>query len=115
MWKNDQYIDLLSTNYFLVLVIYIYFIYYSTDTKIILKTKLLFSLKTTGRLMELNHSDGKLEVQYDENLVKLIREVRQFQGLGFNIPSKIQSTSTKAMKFYQQAIILKQVHILTSE
>ena len=69
----------------------------------------LFSLKTTGRLMELNHSDGKLEVQYDENLVKLIREVRQFQGLGFNVPSKIQSTSTKAMKFYQQAIILKQV------
>uniref|UniRef100_A0A7M5UV62 Cytoplasmic dynein 2 heavy chain 1 n=1 Tax=Clytia hemisphaerica TaxID=252671 RepID=A0A7M5UV62_9CNID len=66
-------------------------------------------LKTTGRLMELNHSDGKLEVQYDENLVKLIREVRQFQGLGFNVPSKIQSTSTKAMKFYQQAIILKQV------
>ena len=59
--------------------------------------------------MELNHSDGKLEVQYDENLVKLIREVRQFQGLGFNVPSKIQSTSTKAMKFYQQAIILKQV------
>ena len=70
------------------------------------------SLKTTGRLMELNHSDGKLEVQYDENLVKLIREVRQFQGLGFNVPSKIQSTSTKAMKFYQQAIILKQVFCL---
>ena len=67
------------------------------------------SLKTTGRLMELNHSDGKLEVQYDENLVKLIREVRQFQGLGFNVPTKIQSTSSKAMKFYQQAIILKQV------
>lgn len=59
--------------------------------------------------MELNHSDGKLEVQYDENLVKLIREVRQFQGLGYSVPSKVQATAANAMKFYKQAIILKQV------
>ena len=33
------------------------------------------SLKTSGKLMELSHTDGKLHVQYDERLVKLIREV----------------------------------------
>lgn len=61
--------------------------------------------------MELNHSDGKLEVQYDESLVKLIREVRQFQGLGYSVPAKIKTTAANAMKFYKQAIILKQVSI----
>lgn len=59
--------------------------------------------------MELGHSDGKLEVQYDERLVKLIREVRQLQGMGYAVPAKIQNTATNAMKFYRQAVVLKQV------
>ncbi|XP_057314672.1 cytoplasmic dynein 2 heavy chain 1-like isoform X2 [Hydractinia symbiolongicarpus] len=66
-------------------------------------------LKTAGKLMELGHSDGKLEVQYDERLVKLIREVRQLQGMGYAVPAKIQNTATNAMKFYRQAVVLKQV------
>lgn len=59
--------------------------------------------------MEFSHNDGKLEVQYDERLVKLIREIRQFQGMGYAVPAKIQKTGANAMKFYRQAIILKQV------
>ena len=59
--------------------------------------------------MELSHVDGKLEVQYDERLVKLIREIRQFQGMGYSVPNNIKNIGSDAMKFYKQAIVLKQV------
>ncbi|XP_047126593.1 cytoplasmic dynein 2 heavy chain 1 isoform X1 [Hydra vulgaris] len=67
------------------------------------------SLKTNGKLMELGHADGKLEVHYDARLVTLIREVRQLQGMGYNVSSKIQNVALTASKFYRQAIVLKQV------
>ena len=60
--------------------------------------------------MELSHDDGKLDVQYDERLVKLIREVRQLQGMGYAVPAKIQNIATNATKFYRQAVVLKQVY-----
>uniref|UniRef100_H3AMW9 Uncharacterized protein n=1 Tax=Latimeria chalumnae TaxID=7897 RepID=H3AMW9_LATCH len=68
-----------------------------------------FSLKASGRVMELDHSDGKLNIHYSDRLVTLLREVRQLSALSFAIPAKIQQASKTAQKFYRQAVILKQV------
>lgn len=59
--------------------------------------------------MELSHSDGKLQVNYGDRLVTLLREVRQLTAMGFNIPAKIQHTAHTAQKFYRHGVILKQV------
>ncbi|XP_028817493.1 cytoplasmic dynein 2 heavy chain 1 isoform X3 [Denticeps clupeoides] len=67
------------------------------------------SLQASNRVMELDHADGKLKVLYSDRLVTLLREVRQLSALGFTIPAKIQQATNTADKFYQQAIILKQV------
>ena len=67
------------------------------------------SLRTSGRLMELGHGDGKLQVHYEDRLVTLIREVRQLSGMGYAVPSAIQQTANTGRKFYKQAVILKQV------
>ncbi len=72
------------------------------------------SLETKGRLMELNHSDGKLYVNYGDRLVTLLREVRQLTSLGFAIPAMIQHVSTVGQKFYRHGVILKQVRQLLS-
>lgn len=66
------------------------------------------SLQASSRVMELDHIDGKLKIQYSDRLVMLLREVRQLSALGFAIPAKIQQASNSADKFYRQAIILKQ-------
>ncbi|XP_076446844.1 LOW QUALITY PROTEIN: cytoplasmic dynein 2 heavy chain 1-like [Babylonia areolata] len=66
-------------------------------------------LETNGRLMELNHKDGKMKVNYSERLVTLLREVRQLGALGFTIPNKIQAVANTAQKFYRHGVILKQV------
>ena len=71
------------------------------------------SLETHGRLMELNHSDCKLQVNYGDRLVTLLREVRQLTAMGFSIPAKIQHTAHTAQKFYRHGVILKEV-ILSS-
>ncbi|TRY83670.1 hypothetical protein DNTS_027964 [Danionella cerebrum] len=67
------------------------------------------SLQASSSVMELDHMDGKLKIQYSERLVSLLREVRQLSALGFSIPAKIQQAANTADKFYRQAIILKQV------
>lgn len=67
------------------------------------------SLQASNRVMELDHMDGKLKIQYSDRLVSLLREVRQLSALGFTIPAKIQQAANTAEKFYRQAIILKQV------
>lgn len=66
-------------------------------------------METHGRLMELNHSDGKLQVNYGDRLVTLLREVRQLTAMGFSIPAKVQVTAHTAQKFYRHGVILKQV------
>uniref|UniRef100_A0A8C9S5I7 Cytoplasmic dynein 2 heavy chain 1 n=1 Tax=Scleropages formosus TaxID=113540 RepID=A0A8C9S5I7_SCLFO len=63
----------------------------------------------SNRVMELDHVDGKLKIQYSDRLVTLLREVRQLSALGFAIPAKIQQAANTADKFYRQALILKQV------
>ncbi|KAK3531386.1 hypothetical protein QTP70_018186, partial [Hemibagrus guttatus] len=67
------------------------------------------SLQASNRVMELDHVDGKLKVQYSERLVSLVREVRQLSALGFTVPAKIQQAATIAERFHRQALILKQV------
>uniref|UniRef100_A0A8D3CV29 Dynein heavy chain tail domain-containing protein n=1 Tax=Scophthalmus maximus TaxID=52904 RepID=A0A8D3CV29_SCOMX len=63
----------------------------------------------SNRVMDLDHVDGRLKIQYSDRLVSLLREVRQLSALGFPIPAKIQQAATTADKFYRQAIVLKQV------
>ncbi|XP_025753905.1 cytoplasmic dynein 2 heavy chain 1 isoform X2 [Oreochromis niloticus] len=67
------------------------------------------SLQASNRVMELDHDDGRLKIQYSDRLVSLLREVRQLSALGFPIPAKIQQAANTADKFYRQAIVLKQV------
>ncbi|XP_054598719.1 cytoplasmic dynein 2 heavy chain 1 isoform X1 [Nothobranchius furzeri] len=67
------------------------------------------SLQTSNRVMELDHVDGRLKIQYSDRLVSLLREVRQLSALGFPIPAKIQQAANTADKFYRQAVVLKQV------
>jgi dynein heavy chain 2 len=67
------------------------------------------SLQKTGRLMELDYGDGHLKVNFSDELITLIREVRQLSALGFPVPSKIHSLATSAQKFYRYGVILKQV------
>ncbi|TPX70937.1 hypothetical protein SpCBS45565_g01524 [Spizellomyces sp. 'palustris'] len=69
----------------------------------------LMSLKRTGRLMELDFSDGKLRVNYSDELVTLIREVRQLLAMGFAVPAKIQQVTDNAQKYYRHGVVLKQV------
>uniref|UniRef100_A0A667ZZ86 Dynein cytoplasmic 2 heavy chain 1 n=1 Tax=Myripristis murdjan TaxID=586833 RepID=A0A667ZZ86_9TELE len=63
----------------------------------------------SNRVMDLDHVDGRLKIQYSDRLVTLLREVRQLSALGFPIPAKIQQAANTADKFYRQAIVLKQV------
>ncbi|XP_047450013.1 cytoplasmic dynein 2 heavy chain 1 isoform X3 [Mugil cephalus] len=67
------------------------------------------SLQASNRVMDLDHVDGRLKIQYSDRLVSLLREVRQLSALGFPIPAKIQQAAYTADKFYRQAIVLKQV------
>uniref|UniRef100_A0A3P8WNV8 Cytoplasmic dynein 2 heavy chain 1 n=1 Tax=Cynoglossus semilaevis TaxID=244447 RepID=A0A3P8WNV8_CYNSE len=63
----------------------------------------------SNRVMELDHVDGRLKIQYSDRLVSLLREVRQLSALGFPIPAKIQQAANTADHFYRQAVVLKQV------
>ncbi|XP_029026743.1 cytoplasmic dynein 2 heavy chain 1 isoform X2 [Betta splendens] len=67
------------------------------------------SIQASNHVMELDHVDGRLKIQYSDRLVSLLREVRQLSALGFPIPAKIQQAANTADKFYRQAIVLKQV------
>ncbi|XP_029374274.1 cytoplasmic dynein 2 heavy chain 1 isoform X3 [Echeneis naucrates] len=67
------------------------------------------SLQASNRVVDLDHMDGRLKIQYSDRLVSLVREVRQLSALGFPIPAKIQQAANTADKFYRQAIVLKQV------
>lgn len=71
----------------------------------------LHSLQASNRVMDLDHVDGRLKIQYSDRLVSLLREVRQLSALGFPIPAKIQQAANTADKFYRQAIVLKQVRV----
>lgn len=69
----------------------------------------VLALKRTGRLMDLDYTDGKLRVNYDDRLVTLLRQVRQLVALGLSVPNKIQQTADLGSKYYRHAVVLKQV------
>ena len=65
--------------------------------------------------MQLGHNDGKLNVNYSERLVTLLREVRALTAMGFVIPAKIQHCAAVGQKFYRHGVVLKQVRLLVVE
>ncbi|XP_056138994.1 cytoplasmic dynein 2 heavy chain 1 [Lampris incognitus] len=67
------------------------------------------SFQASNCVMELDHVDGRLKVNYSDRLGTLLREVRQLSDMGFPIPAKIQRAAATADKFHRQAIVLKQV------
>ena len=70
------------------------------------------SLRMRGQLMEIptsGENEGLLVVNYDENLVILLREVRQLKELGLPIPREIAETAAEAEKYYRYGVMLKKV------
>jgi dynein heavy chain 2, cytosolic len=67
------------------------------------------SLKTSGKVMELRSSDGKLIVYFSEKLLQLLKDVRQIASIGFTVPEKLQQHVLKASKFYRHGLVLRQV------
>lgn len=67
------------------------------------------SLEMTGRLMDISAHDGNLVVNFSEQLVLLLREVRQLRELGFDVPARIQDAAAGAERFYRFGVSLKKV------
>jgi len=66
-------------------------------------------LKKSGKLMEIDYSDGRLKVNYSDQLVSLLREVRQLTSMGFPVSLKIQKLAEQASQYYRYGVILQQV------
>ncbi|CUG87914.1 dynein heavy chain, putative [Bodo saltans] len=66
------------------------------------------TLDSSATLLELD-AQGKVEVNYSERLVQLLREVRVFAAMGFRVPPEIQQMAVQGQKFYQSGVALKQV------
>ena len=66
-------------------------------------------LKKSGKLMEIDYSDGLLKVNYSDQLVSLLREVRQLTSLGYPVSLKIQKLAEQASQYYRYGVILQQV------
>ena len=67
------------------------------------------ALDITGKLMELDLSDGILKVGFSDKLVSLIKEVRQLLEYGFEVPKTIKTVASEGKKYCKEAITLKQV------
>ncbi|KAJ3337704.1 Cytoplasmic dynein 2 heavy chain 1, partial [Kappamyces sp. JEL0680] len=67
------------------------------------------TLEKSGRLMHLDFSTGKLNVNYGDKLVVLIRETRQLLSMGFAVPGFIQKLAENGQKFYKYGVVLKQI------
>ena len=67
------------------------------------------ALDITGKLMELDLTDGVLKVGFSDKLVQLIKEVRQLLEYGFEIPKNIKTIALEGKKYCKEAITLKQV------
>ncbi|GMH82520.1 hypothetical protein TrST_g11065 [Triparma strigata] len=53
--------------------------------------------------------EGMLEVNYDEELVILLRQVRVLEEMGFKVPKDIKIRAEEGEKFYRFGIMLKKV------
>ncbi|OMJ92391.1 hypothetical protein SteCoe_4833 [Stentor coeruleus] len=67
------------------------------------------ALDITGKLMELDLTDGFLKVGFSDKLVQLIKEVRQLLEYGFDVPKNIKTVALEGKKYCKEAITLKQV------
>lgn len=65
-------------------------------------------IRMTGRLMEIN-MDGLLTVNFSEQLVCLLREVRQLSECGFTIPSGILTMAEESAQFYKYGVSLRNI------
>jgi dynein heavy chain 2 len=65
-------------------------------------------LSMTGRLMEIS-MDGLLTVNFSEQLVCLLREVRQLSECGFSIPSGILTMAEESAQFYKYGVSLRNI------
>jgi len=66
------------------------------------------SLQMTGQVMDFD-IDGNMVVNYSEDLVILLREVRQLTELGVNVPDRIRRAAADAEKYYRYGVMLKKV------
>jgi dynein heavy chain 2 len=67
-------------------------------------------LETSGKLMDLDLTgSGELVIHYSENLVTLLREVRQLQEYGYKIQDAIVKAVATGEKYYKYGLKLKQV------
>ncbi|KAJ3215292.1 Cytoplasmic dynein 2 heavy chain 1 [Dinochytrium kinnereticum] len=82
---------------------------WAMDVEDVLQQSDLYFRSKGMKLMELSTSDGSLVVNFGEELVSLIREVRQLLSLGFPVPTKIIQSAENAQKYYRYGIVLKQV------
>ncbi|KAL7746090.1 hypothetical protein RI367_008587 [Sorochytrium milnesiophthora] len=60
-------------------------------------------------LMTLDYTSGKLLVNYSEQIVGLVREVRYLVSLGSPVPAKVQRACEEANKTQRYAVLLQQV------
>lgn len=69
------------------------------------------NLKTNNKLIKLNHKTEKLQINYENRLITLIKKIKQLNKINFTIPAKIQHVYNTTQKFYKHKIILKQIKI----
>jgi len=69
------------------------------------------TLTVSGNIMEIDFK-GILVVNFPEKLVTLIREVRQLQALGFQIPASIKSVAKTAERVYHYGVTLQKIATL---
>lgn len=67
------------------------------------------TLDSNAPLLIIDRKDGKVQVNFSDRLVELIREVRQLSALGFSIPQDIQVLAQQGLKFYSKGVALMQV------
>mmetsp|Transcript_17017 Transcript_17017/g.54247 ORF Transcript_17017/g.54247 Transcript_17017/m.54247 type:complete len:3325 (+) Transcript_17017:156-10130(+) len=66
-------------------------------------------LEKSGKLMDIDVANGHVKLHYNDELVTLLREVRQLTSLGFAVQRDILNEVETARKFYRHGLVLKQV------
>ena len=62
-------------------------------------------------MVDLDQKTGIVKVNYSDKLIGLIKEIRQLSDLGYRkqIPESVLEVSTKANKYYKEALSLKKI------
>jgi dynein heavy chain 2 len=63
----------------------------------------------TGKIMELDLSDGLLKVKFSDRLISLLKEVRTLLEYGFKIPDHVKKIAIEGKKFIKEGTALKKV------